>query len=80
MEDTKRINVVRAGGTASTEVAILPGDNVEQLCTLAAPELGLPPDGSLQLHGPDGNPIKGDLYKVVKDGDTFTLVHTGVGG
>lgn len=80
MNDSKKVTIVRAGGTASVEVEIFPSDKVEQLCTLVAPQLGLPAEGSYQLLGPDGNPIQGDLYKAVKAGDKLTLAQIGQGG
>ncbi len=80
MADAKKVTVFRAGGTSSAEVEVSPGDNAEQLCTLAAPKLGFPEDGHYQLLGPDGNPIKGDVYKVAKDGDKLTLAQIGKGG
>jgi hypothetical protein len=81
MNDSKKVTIVRAGGTASVEVDIFPTDkDIGQFCTVVAPHLGLPPDGSYQLLGPDGNPIQGDLYKAVRQGDKLTLAQLGQGG
>jgi len=80
MPETKRVTIMRAGGTASAEAELIPGQTVEQLIRLVAPELGWPPEGSYQLVGPDGTQITGDVYKAVKSGDKLTLAQIGVGG
>ena len=80
MEEKKKVTIVRAGGTSSTEVDIFPSDTVAQIITLVAPRLGLPAEGSYQLLGSDGNPITGNLYKAIRDGDKLTLAPVGEGG
>ena len=80
MDESKKVTIVRAGGVASVEIEVFPTDTVEQVCTLAAPQLGLPAEGTYQLLGADGNPIKSDLYKSIKAGDKLTLAQMGQGG
>ncbi|MCX5799946.1 MAG: hypothetical protein NTX17_00955 [Candidatus Eisenbacteria bacterium] len=82
MAEGKKVTIVRAGGTASAEVEIFPGDNAQQVCTLVAPQLGLPAEGSYKLLGSDGKPISGDatLDKLVQSGDKLTLARMEVGG
>lgn len=78
--ETKHITVVRGGGTASAEVDVIPGETVEQLITLVAPQLGLTAGGQFALMGPDGNQIRGDLYGVVNDQDKLTFAQLEKGG
>jgi hypothetical protein len=81
MEETKKVTIIRAGGTASTDaIDVFPSDTVDQLCTLVAPKLGLPEGGFYQLLGPNGKPIGGDLYKSLNNGDKLTLAQIGQGG
>lgn len=80
MAEGKMITVQKPGGSSYTEIEVFPGDSVAQVCTMVAPELGLPAAGDNQLVGPDQNRIEGDVYKAVKPGDVLTLIHKGVGG
>ena len=79
-EQSKKVQVLRAGGTASVEVEVFPGDTVDQMIALVAPQLGYGEGGSFQLLSPAGKPIVGDLYKQVSDGDKLTLAQIGEGG
>lgn len=80
MAEGKRVTIMRAGGVASQEFEVMPGDTAEQLCVMVAPQLGLPETGSYRLLGPDQNQITGEVYKAVKEGDKLTLAPVGVGG
>lgn len=74
MTEGKMVTVVTAGGGRSVEAIIYPGDEASQICTIVAPDLGLPSDGRYHLWGPDGNPITSNVYMAVKDGDKLTLL------
>ncbi|MEN3335188.1 MAG: hypothetical protein V7641_4553 [Blastocatellia bacterium] len=76
----KRVTILRAGGVASTELYLMPGDTAEQLCTMVAREFGLPEGGTYRLLGADGNQITGEVYNVVKEGDKLNLAQIGEGG
>lgn len=80
MADSKTVTVMKPGGGSSAVMEIVPGDNAVQVCTLVAPQLGEPPDGRFQLLGANKEPIMGDVYKAVKDGDILTLASTQFGG
>lgn len=80
MADSKKITVMRAGGSASIETDVVPGETAEQLCTLVAPDLGLPMGGAYRVLAADGYQVTGDVYNAVKDGDTLTLAQIGEGG
>ena len=80
MAESKKITVLRAGGVASQEVELVPGETAEQLCILVAPNVGLPAEGSYRLLGSDGKQITGDVYQGVKEGDKLTLAQVGEGG
>ena len=78
--DIKNITVLRAGGTASVEADVIPGETVDQLIKVVAPPLGLPESGTYQLLGANGSPITGDVYKAVNAGDKVQLAPIGTGG
>jgi hypothetical protein len=78
--DIKKITVLRAGGTASTEADVIPDETVDQLIKLVAPLLGLPENDTYQLLGANGSPITGDVYKAVNAGDKVQLARIGTGG
>ncbi len=77
---SKKVQILRAGGSASVEVEVFPGDTVDQMIALAAPQLGYEEGGSFQLLSSAGKPIVGDLYKQVNEGDKLTLAQIGEGG
>ncbi|MGH2531797.1 MAG: hypothetical protein ACRDJW_05770 [Thermomicrobiales bacterium] len=79
MASTKTVTVQRAGGTAAVEAELIEGETAEQLARLAAPQLGLSEDGLYQILL-NGELVKGDLFKVVKEGDTLTLAQQTTGG
>ena len=79
MSETKRVTVQRAGGTSSVPAEIIEGETADQLARLAAPALGLPEDGLYHLLL-NGSQVKGDVFKVAKDGDTLTLAAQTTGG
>lgn len=78
--DSKHVTVVRSGGAAAVELDIIPGETVDQVITLVAPQLGLPVDGQFALMGRDSTQISGDLYAAVADKDKLTLAQLEKGG
>jgi hypothetical protein len=79
VSDTKQVTVQRAGGTSSVPAEIIEGETADQLARLAAPALGLPEDGLYHLLL-NGEQMKGDVFKAVKDGDVLTLAPQTTGG
>lgn len=80
MAETKRVTVMRAGGGASVQVDLIPGETADQLITSAVPDLGLPANGTYRLLGPGESQLTDDVYKVVKDGDKLTVAQMEIGG
>lgn len=80
MATTKRITILRAGGGAETALDLLPKQTADQVIALVVEPLGLSPDGTYRLLGPDGAQLTGNIYDAVKDGDKLTLAPVGYGG
>lgn len=78
--EIKKITVLRGGGTTSAEAEVIPNETVDQLIKLVVPKLGWPEDGSYELLGANGSPIKGDVYKAVNAGDKVQLSKIETGG
>jgi hypothetical protein len=77
---TKKVTVVRAGGGASVQVDLIPGETADQVITTALPHLGLAAQGTYRLLGPAESQLTGDVYQAVKDGDKLTVAQTEIGG
>lgn len=73
MPKGKAITIMKAGGGASIEVEVFPGDDAAHVCTSIAPHLGEPADGRYQLFGLKGNSIGGDIYEAVESGDRLSV-------
>jgi hypothetical protein len=78
--DSKRITVLKAGGTASIPVEIIPDETVDQLIQAVAPRLGFPEDGIFLLFSATASPITGNVYDAVSAGEKVTLFHLEKGG
>lgn len=80
MAETKKVTVMRAGGGASVQLDLIPGETAEQVITAAVPHLGLTPGAAYVLLGPASTPLTDDVYAAVKDGDKLTIAQTETGG
>jgi len=80
MNEYKNITICRAGGTAMLDIEIIPGETVDQLIPIVARDLGLDENGVFEILSPNGSPLKGDLFKQIKEGDNLTLAPLNTGG
>ena len=82
MAESKKITVVRMGGSASIGLDVTAGQTAQQVCVIAAPKLGLPEGGTFRLLTKDETEISpdADIFAAVQDGDTVQLAHVGTGG